>query len=116
VPIELSERRSMVAETDSVLETAPLVSTTWFYGDYLQTLGVPLIRGRLFASEEQDEDREVAIVSVSLANRYWHGQNPLGKRIKWGVSGSDGLPWKTIVGVVGNVSDSALHDVPKMHV
>jgi predicted permease len=115
VPLESNVPRSMVVETGIVLETAPLVSATWFYGDYFQTLGVPLVRGRLFTSEEQDEDREVAIVSVSLVNRYWHGQNPLGKRIKWGL-GDFPAPWKTIVGVVGDVRDGALRDTPKMHV
>ena len=115
VPLESNENRSFVVDTSAGPEDAA-GSCTWIVGDYFQTLGIPLLRGHRFSTEEQNEDREVAIISASLANRYWRGQNPIGKRLRWGLSGSQGIPWMTIVGVVGDVSDGALREAPKMHV
>ena len=116
VPLESNEFRSTVVDTSGGPQAAPMVSCTWIVGDYFPTLGILLVRGRLFSTDEQHEDREVAIVSASLADRYWQGQNPIGKRIRWGLAASQDMPWKTIVGVVGDVSDGALRNAPRMHV
>ena len=60
------------------------IALTWAHGDYFTTFGVPLIRGRNFTTEEQFENRLAVIVSKNLADRYWPGQDPIGKRLKWG--------------------------------
>ena len=52
------------------------IAVTWTHGDYFTTFGVPLIKGRNFAPEEQVENRLVMIVSKGLADRYWPGQDP----------------------------------------
>ena len=91
------------------------IALTWAHGDYFSTFGIPLIRGRNFTPEEQRENRLVVIVSRNLADRYWPGQDPIGKRLKWGLATS-AAPWQTVVGVAGDVVDGALGSDPVIHV
>jgi putative ABC transport system permease protein len=72
-------------------------------GDYLQTLGIPLIRGRFFNdSVDKDKSTRVVIINKTFADRYFHAQDPIGHRIKWGPPESSSY-WMTIIGVVGDV-------------
>ena len=77
-------------------------SHTVVLGHYFQTLGVPLIRGRFFSDADAQNSMRVVIVNKTLADRYFHGQDPIGHRIKWGPPESDSY-WMTIIGVVGDV-------------
>jgi predicted permease len=77
-------------------------SHTVVLGKYFQTLGIPLIRGRFFNDIDREKSPRVVIINKTLADRYFHGQDPIGHRIKWGPPESDGY-WMTIVGVVGDV-------------
>ena len=91
------------------------IALTWAHGDYFTTFGVPLIRGRNFATVEQFENRLAVIVSKNLADRYWPGQDPIGKRLKWGLNASSLAPWLTVVGVAGDVVDGPLGSDPVIH-
>jgi predicted permease len=84
------------------------------YGDYLQTMGIPLLRGRYFTEQDGPKSTSVLIVSESLAQKYWPGQDPLGKRLKWGPPESKD-PWLTVVGVVGDVKQGALETAADAH-
>jgi predicted permease len=84
------------------------------YGDYLQTMGIPLLRGRHFTEQDRPKSRRVLIVSESLAEKYWPGQNPLGKRLKWGPPESTD-PWLTVVGIVGDVKQGPLETAADAH-
>lgn len=64
--------------------------------DYLKTLRTPLIAGRDFTAQDTDDTQPVAIVNQALVNRYWPGQNSIGKRIQ--VAGR----WFTVVGVAAD--------------
>ena len=68
--------------------------------DYLQTIGASLVRGRMFDAHDQFESEQVAIVDQLLVDRYYAGQNPIGKRLKMNVNMEHGRGWRTIVGVV----------------
>jgi predicted permease len=70
---------------------------------YFETLGLPIVKGRAFRSTDTANSLRVAIVNEVLAERYWHGQDPIGKRFR--VDGPSG-PWVEIVGVAraSNVS------------
>ncbi|KPJ94149.1 MAG: hypothetical protein AMS18_04330 [Gemmatimonas sp. SG8_17] len=70
-----------------------------------QTLGIPLLRGRLFDETDLPEGPLVVIVDEGLARRYWPGADPIGKRIRF--FATDG-PWHAVVGVVGNVKYAGL--------
>ena len=77
-------------------------SHTVILGNYFQTLGIPLIRGRFFNDSDTQKSRRVVIVNKTLADRYFHGQDPIGHRLKWGPPESDSY-WMTVIGVVGDV-------------
>jgi predicted permease len=67
-----------------------------------KTLGIPLLRGRDFNEGDIATSTPVAIIDETMAELYWPGQDPLGKRIRMGGGGSKS-PWRTIVGEVGHV-------------
>jgi len=73
---------------------------------YLRTMGIRLVAGRMFTdAEERDTTNMVALVSQALAARLWPGESPLGKRIRMG---GPQPPWRTVVGVTGNVRHTGL--------
>jgi len=82
--------------------------------NYFTVLGIPLIRGRFFNDDETHGKSHVVMISDGMAQRFWPGENPVGKRLKWGGSGSDNI-WLTIVGVVGNVKDGPLDEATSPH-
>jgi putative ABC transport system permease protein len=84
------------------------------YGDYLQAMGIPLLSGRNFTELDGPKSTHVLIVSESLAKKYWPGQDPLGKRLKWGPPESTD-PWLTVVGVVGDVKQGPLEAEADAH-
>lgn len=68
--------------------------------NYFSTFGISLLRGRAFAPGDREGAPYVAIVSQDVADRTWPGQDPIGKRVKFG--GADSVfEWRTVVGVVG---------------
>jgi putative ABC transport system permease protein len=76
-------------------------------------MGIPLIAGRDF-NEHDDPSRDgVVIVSENLAHRFWPDEHPIGKRLKYGPRESD-APWRTVIGVVGNVRHSGLAEPPRL--
>jgi putative ABC transport system permease protein len=110
------ERRAVTPErTGDAGGVPPSMAVTWIHGDYFATYGIPLVRGRTFARAEEDQPRQVAIVSRGLAERFWPGEDPIGKRLKWGLAIST-APWKAVVGVAGDVVDGALGSEPVVHV
>jgi putative ABC transport system permease protein len=68
-------------------------------GDFLPALGVPLLRGRLFADADREGAAPVMLVSESFVQRFLPGEEPIGKRVRWGREGR----FREIVGVVGDV-------------
>jgi putative ABC transport system permease protein len=77
-------------------------------GGYFAAMGIPLLSGRTFEDRDVATAPPVAIVSVSLARRYWAGRNPIGKRLRFGNSKDDS--WFTVVGLVGNVRQLGLSE------
>jgi putative ABC transport system permease protein len=70
--------------------------------DYFKTMRQPLLQGRDFAETDRPTAPAVCIVSQSFASRFWPGQNPIGKRVKWGrIDGP--RPWLIVVGVVADM-------------
>jgi putative ABC transport system permease protein len=96
-------------------EVPPLFFTQRAAPGYFETLDIPLIAGRHFTADEQAQGRPVAIVSETIARKFWPGQDVIGKRIAPGgmpTADGDGA-WFTIVGVAGAVRDQTLHDAPR---
>ncbi|MCB9384047.1 MAG: ABC transporter permease [Bryobacterales bacterium] len=73
---------------------------------FFQTLDIPLLAGRAFDPRDNADAEPVVIVNQAAARAYWPGENPLGKRIRFDLSG-DG-PWASVVGVAGDIHYSGL--------
>ena len=70
-------------------------------GDYFQAMGIPLREGRFFTANDTAGAPPVIIVNESMAKHRWPGQSPVGRRMHVG-NPHKGLPWATVVGVVGD--------------
>jgi putative ABC transport system permease protein len=82
---------------------------------YFKTMGIPLLAGRDITSEDHEGTREVVVVSRSLAERQFPGQEAVGRRFRWGRS-EDGT-YVEIVGVVGDVQHYTLGEesIPQVY-
>jgi putative ABC transport system permease protein len=70
--------------------------------DYFSALRIPLVTGRVYSFADNVNAARVAVISRSMAARYWPGGDELGQQIKLGAADST-EPWLTIVGVVEDV-------------
>jgi putative ABC transport system permease protein len=88
----------------------PVTSYIAVAPNYFRTLAIPLEKGRDFTAHDTLRAPPVAIINETLATRFFPGQNPIGQRIKPGISNGygDKEPMREIVGVVGDVK---LHDL-----
>jgi putative ABC transport system permease protein len=76
---------------------------------YFQALGIPILRGRTFKSEDRQGGQKVMIVSETLAAALFPGEDPIGRRVACCEAGPDGSPdFKVIVGVVGGTRSRGL--------
>jgi len=79
----------------------------WFVtGDYFRAMGIALERGRTFGASDNPNGPLVAIIDDQLADHYFHGENPIGKRIEQGREAE-------IIGVVHRVDRSQIGEPPK---
>ncbi|HKD49610.1 MAG TPA: ABC transporter permease [Candidatus Acidoferrum sp.] len=80
---------------------APAADLQNISGDYFSVLKIPLIAGRFFSEADNRTAGRVAIISRTMANRFWPASDPLGQQFKLGAADS-AEPWMTVVGVVGD--------------
>ncbi len=71
--------------------------------DYAPAMGMPILAGRNFTSRDSQGKPPVAIVNQSFVQAYFHGRNPLGQQIRYGMGDFAGSSWTTVVGVMGDV-------------
>jgi putative ABC transport system permease protein len=75
---------------------------------YFRAVGVPLLRGRMFAESDDVNAPQVSVVNEAAARHRWGAEDPVGKRVSF----DNGQTWVTIVGVVGNVRQYGLDKEP----
>jgi putative ABC transport system permease protein len=83
---------------------APLVEYRWFYGDYLKTMGIRVVQGRML----DDRDRKgsaTVLINHAMAEKFWPGKDPIGKRFG---QGKDTTKWYEVVGVLSDVRSLGL--------
>jgi predicted permease len=79
---------------------------------YFATLGIPILKGREFISQDALEDPRAMVINEAMARREFPNQDPLGQRISLG-PGPDGQEqWLDVVGVVGNVRQYRADEAP----
>jgi putative ABC transport system permease protein len=74
-----------------------------------ETMQVKLVRGRLFENRDAREAPRVVIINETMARSFWPGEDPLGRRMKYGDNQSQD-PWKEIVGIVADVRRTGFDD------
>jgi predicted permease len=80
---------------------------------YFHTLRIPLLAGREFSRTDDANAAPAAIVNETLARRMWQTpQNAVGRRIRAGAN----APWRTVIGVAGDVKYSRLSEPPRPYV
>ncbi|MBI4478973.1 MAG: ABC transporter permease [Acidobacteria bacterium] len=89
---------------------APPISAVVITANYFDVLGISLLRGRRFTEQDGQPGQTTAIINQRFANKYWAGENPIGKRLRmWTTPDpqATGPPpepaWLTVVGVVPDV-------------
>ena len=83
--------------TDSKADVAEGIIDDGFFS----TLGIPLLQGRTFDGHDTPASPPVAIVGRTMAERLWPNSDAIGRRFRL----DPALPWYTVVGVVGNVTN-----------
>jgi predicted permease len=76
--------------------------------EFFQTIGAKLLRGRYFTDAEDDSKPQVVIVNETLANKYFPGEDPIGRQIGNTTLAPKSI--KTIIGVIADIKDGALDD------
>ncbi len=84
-------------------ERRPTMDARVASDQYFDTIGIPLVGGRVFNALDTEESLKVVVINRSMA-RYWEGADPIGSRI----STDRGQNWFTIVGIVGDVKQFGL--------
>lgn len=77
---------------------------------YFRAMGIPLLKGRLFADQDTEDAPGVIVINEEMSERYWPNEEAIGKRISL-VDAKTG-PWLTVIGVVGNVHQITLDSKP----
>ncbi len=76
---------------------------------YLDLMGIPVLRGRGFTTEDTEDSIPVVLVSREMAEHHWAGENPVGQRIRIG----DESDWAQVAGIVGNVQNNDVSERPE---
>jgi len=98
------EGRTLASDAD-----APPVERYGVTPDYFAVMRIPLLAGRLLSSADTEDSAPVMVVGETTARTLWPGGSPLGSRVR--IGGPD-APWRTVVGIVGDVRHNRLGDPP----
>ncbi|MBX3735138.1 MAG: ABC transporter permease [Candidatus Didemnitutus sp.] len=82
---------------------------------YFETMRIPLLRGRTFTDTEQPDEPATVIVDAKFAETHFAGQDPIGKRVSFGLSPT-GPNWSTIIGVVGHVQNYGIGEDTRVQI
>jgi putative ABC transport system permease protein len=109
LPVESGSQTYFVVEDNPnpPLEEMPLAEYSLVSTGYFKAMGLRLMKGREFNEQDARNAPGVCIIDEKFAETYWPGQDPLGKRMKYGGANPDN-PWSVVVGVVANVKYQGL--------
>ncbi|MFL6520469.1 MAG: ABC transporter permease [Chthoniobacterales bacterium] len=79
---------------------------------YFSTMGIPLVRGRLFLDSDGPDAPHVCVISQTMARRFWPNEDPIGRQLQFGNMDGE-VRLLHVVGVVGDVRDEGLDADPR---
>jgi putative ABC transport system permease protein len=82
----------------------------WATPGYFAAMGTRLVRGRFFTNDDREGAPPVVVVSEAMADRYWPGEDAIGKRFYMGTANRD---WMTIVGITRSARHNAVVEAPR---
>jgi putative ABC transport system permease protein len=96
-------------------EEAPSADRFSVTPDYVPTMRIPLKRGRAFTAQDIRKNPLVVLINQTFAQVGWGGEDPIGQKVQYG--GAD-QPWRTVVGIVGNVHHTGLDEqrAPQLYI
>jgi hypothetical protein len=97
------------ANQPNVREGRVVVESTSTTEGFFTSIGTPLLQGRGFLRTDDETSTPVAVVTQSLAERLWPGEDALGRQFLWPAGAEDPTTW-AVVGVVGHVASSRADD------
>jgi putative ABC transport system permease protein len=106
---------SIEGRVDPGPDRVPIAITRIVSPSYFETMGIPLLQGRVFTEHDRAESKGVVIITETTARRLWPGEDPIGKRIA-GWSTEPARKWLEIVGVVKDVRQFRLALDPKLQI
>ena len=83
--------------------------------EYIKTMGIPLLKGRVFTEADTEKSPQVVLINETMARRFWPNENPIGKRVKQGWPEQTN-PWREVVGVVGDVKMQGVTEPTRLHI
>ena len=89
---------------EQLREEANLINHRLVSPGFLESMGIPILQGRALTSFDDREALPAVVVSRSLAERYWPGEEAVGKRLRNARRGEDAV-WLTVVGVAADIHE-----------
>jgi putative ABC transport system permease protein len=92
-------------------DPAPPLTEDQVVPGYFEAMRIPVLRGRLLRDSDLAQGAEqVVVINEEMARRFWPGQDPVGRRLKYGLDPAAKGPWKTVVGVVSDMRRQRLDE------
>ena len=92
-------------------EPAPPLTEDQVLPGYFEAMRIPLVRGRLLRDSDLSQGApRVVVINEEMARRFWPGQDPIGRRFKYGLDPASEGAWKTVVGVVADTRRQRLDE------
>ena len=94
-----------------VEDPAPPLTEDQVIPGFFEAMRIPVLRGRsLNDSDLAQGAPQVVVINEEMARRFWPGEDPVGKRLKYGLDPAASNPWKTVVGVVADMRRQRLDE------
>jgi putative ABC transport system permease protein len=93
-------QNDIAPEGHRALKPGELINVDWSIvsADYFETMKIPILRGRTFTRDEDEQGKPVVLVDENLARRFWPNEDAVGKHLSY-----DSPVWHEIIGVVPEV-------------
>lgn len=88
----------------------PVINVRGATPGYFEAIGTPILKGRGFLPSDDDHAPPVVVVDETVAQQYWPGADPIGKRVR--TEQDSTRPWLTVVGIARNVKNASLRERP----